>query len=98
MTTQPEQILENNLVKQLTGLNYTYVHINNEEGILANLKSQLEFFNETTFSEKEFSAILNHLAKSNVFEKAKNLRDRFQLNCDNGESFYVCFYNSEDCS
>ena len=63
MTTQPEQILENNLVKQLTSLKYTYVHINNEEGILANLKSQLEQFNHTTFSEKEFGAILNHLAK-----------------------------------
>ncbi len=52
MTTQPEQILENNLVKQLTGLKYDYVHINNEDGILANLKNQLEAFNNTTFSEK----------------------------------------------
>jgi len=82
MTTQPEQILEDNLVKQLTGLEYAYIDINNEEGILANLKSQLESFNETTFSEKEFSAILNHLAKGNVFEKAKTLRDRFQFNRD----------------
>jgi len=98
MTTQPEQILENNLVKQLTGLRYDYVHINNEDGILANLKSQLEAFNQTTFSEKEFGAILNHLAKGNVFEKAKTLRDRFQLNRDNGESFYLRFYNSEDWS
>ncbi len=98
MTTQPEQILENNLVKQLTGIKYTYVHISNEEGILANLKSQLELFNETTFSEKEFGTILNHLAKGNVFEKAKTLRDRFQFNRDNGDSAYVRFYNSEDWS
>jgi len=55
MPTQPEQILENNLVKQLTGLKYTYVHINNEEDMLANLKNQLEAFIKTTFSEKEFS-------------------------------------------
>jgi len=96
MPTQPEQILEDNLVKQLTGLKYTYVHINNEEGILVNLKSQLEAFNKTAFSEKEFGAILNHLAKGNVFEKAKTLRDRFQLYRDNGDSFYIRFYNSED--
>ena len=96
MTTQPEQILENNLVKQLTGLKYAYVHINNEDGILTNLKSQLESFNNTTFSEKEFGAILNHLAKGNVFEKAKTLRDRFQFNRDNGDSCYVSFYNSTD--
>ena len=98
MTTQPEQILENNLVKQLTGLQYAFVDINNEEGILSNLKSQLEAFNKTTFSEKEFGAILNHLAKGNVFEKAKTLRDRFQFNRDNGDSAYVRFYNSEDWS
>jgi len=79
MTTQSEAILENNLVKQLTGLGYEYVQIHDEEGILANLKSRLETFNNTTFSEKEFGAILNHLSKGNVFEKAKTLRDRFQL-------------------
>lgn len=37
MTTQPEQILENNVLKQLTGLEYAYVNINNEEGIPADL-------------------------------------------------------------
>jgi len=96
MSTQPEQILENNLVKQLTGLDYEDVRIHDEDDILANLKSQLEKFNHTTFSDKEFDAILNHLAKGNVFEKAKTLRDRFQLNRDTGDSFYVRFYNSED--
>ena len=33
MSKQPEQILENNLVKQLTGLRHAYVHITNEDGI-----------------------------------------------------------------
>lgn len=42
MSTQPEQILENNLISQLDGLEYAYVHINNEDGLLANLKAQLE--------------------------------------------------------
>jgi len=98
MTTQPEAILENNLVKQLTGLGYEYVQIHDEEGLLANLKSRLESFNNTTFSEKEFDTILNHLSKGNVFEKAKTLRDRFQLDRDNGDRFYVRFYNSEDRS
>ena len=93
---QPEAILENNLVKQLTGLGYTYINIHDEAGILVNLKRQLEQFNHTSFSDKEFGNILNHLAKGNVFEKAKTLRDRFQLDRDNGDSFYVRFYNSED--
>ncbi len=96
MTIQPEAILESNLIKQLVGLKYDRVVIADEEALLANLKSQLEAFNKTDFSGREFDAILNHLSKGNVFEKAKTLRDRFQLNRDNGESFYVRFYDSED--
>jgi len=68
MTTQPEAILEDNLVEQLTGLGYAFVSVNNEEGILSNLKNQLEKFNSTAFSEREFNSILNHLARGNVFE------------------------------
>jgi hypothetical protein len=32
---------------------------------------QLALLNKTTFTAKEFDAILNHLAKGTVFEKAK---------------------------
>ena len=96
MTHQSEQILENNLVDQLADLNYERVVIHDEDSVLSNLKSQLEKFNNCIFSEKEFSAILNHLSKGNVFEKAKTLRDYFNLNRDNGESFYVRFFNNEE--
>jgi len=72
MTTQPEVILENNLVKQLTELGYDRVQIHDEVSILSNLKNQLERFNNTSFSDKEFNAILNHLEKGNVFEKFNN--------------------------
>jgi type I restriction enzyme R subunit len=98
MTIQPEAILEHDLVIQLTDLGYQYVIFKGEEGILTNLKSQLEKFNSLEFTDREFNAILNHLAKGNVFEKSKTLRDRFQLNRDNGDSFYVRFFNNEDCS
>ncbi|SHJ61879.1 type I restriction enzyme, R subunit [Reichenbachiella agariperforans] len=95
MTAQPEAILENNLVKQLTDLGYDRVIIQDEEMLLANLKSQLEKFNQTSFTDKEFGAILNHLGKGNIFEKAKTLRDRFQLTKDDGESVYVRFFDNE---
>lgn len=75
---------------------YAYHPVHDEAGLLSNLKSRLEQFNHTAFSQKEFSAILNHPAKSNVFEKAKTLRDRFQLNRDNGDSFYLRFFDNEE--
>ena len=98
MSHQSEALLENNLIKQLIGLGYASVQIHDGEALVANLKRQLELFNETTFTNKEFEAILNHLAKGNVFEKAKTLRDRYQLTKEDGTSFYVRFFNTEDTS
>lgn len=98
MSHQSEAVLENNLIKQLLGLKYASVIIQDGEALVSNLQSQLELFNETTFTAKEFDAIINHLAKGNVFEKAKTLRDRFQLTKEDGTSFYVRFFNTEDNS
>lgn len=95
MTTQAEQILENNLVKQLIALGYGFVVIKDEADLLANLKTQLEKHNQTTFTDKEFDRILNHLNKGNVFERAKILRDKMHLARDNGESFYIEFIQQE---
>ena len=60
MTTQPEQLLENNLKAQLEKLGYQSVAIKNETDLLANLKSQIELHNETALSEKDFKQILNY--------------------------------------
>ena len=96
MGHQSEAVLENNLIRQLRDLAYASVQIQDGTALVSNLKSQLEVFNETTFTAKEFDAILNHLAKGNVFEKAKTLRDRFQLTKEDGTYFYVRFFNTED--
>ncbi len=98
MSHQSEAILENLLVKQLTALGYASVRIQDGDAFVTNLKTQLEAFNQTTFTAKEFDTILNHLAKGNVFEKAKTLRDRFQLTKEDNTSFYVRFFNNEDWS
>ena len=98
MSHQSEALLENNLIKQLLSLGYESIQIQDGLALVANLKRQLELFNETTFTNKEFEAILNHLAKGNVFEKAKTLRDRYQLTKEDGTSFYVRFFNTEENS
>lgn len=96
MTTQSEQALENKLIKQLIENGYQSVSVTNEAELVANLKTQLEKFNHTTYSESEFHQILNHLTKaSNPFEKAKLLRDKFSFKNDNNETVYVNFLNME---
>jgi len=101
MSHQSEAILENNLIRQLVGLGYTSVKIPDGSSLVSNLKIQLEAFNEACYTDKEFDAILNHLAKGNVFEKAKTLRDRFSFTRDGltgspGEIVYVRFFDSEN--
>ncbi|WP_299700198.1 type I restriction endonuclease subunit R [uncultured Pontibacter sp.] len=95
MGTQPEQVLEDNLVKQLQGLGYTFVAIKDEEALLANLKQMLEKHNQVSLTGKEFERVLNHLNKGNVFDRAKILRDKMQLTKDNGDSVYLEFLQQE---
>ena len=96
MSHQSEAILENNLIKQLLEMNYASVKITDGTALVSNLKSKLETFNNTTYSTKEFDGILNHLAKGNVFQKAKTLRDRYSFTKENGEIAYVRFFDTEN--
>ena len=93
--TQPEQVLEDELVAQLIGLDYTGATVTDEAAMLANLKAQLEAFNEVTLTEGEFTKVLHHLnKKSGVFNKAHILRDRMKLTKEDGETVYLEFFDS----
>lgn len=96
MPTQPEQVLEDNLVAQLVNLGYGKVTVKDEKDLLVNLKAQLEKHNQITLSDKEFDKVLNHLNKGNVFDRAKILRDRFQYTKDDGSSGYLRFLDIEN--
>jgi len=96
MSKQPEQILEDNLIVQLQKLGYSYVSINDEKDLLANLKSQLEKHNKITLTPKEFDRVLNILTKGSVFEKAKTLREKQHIVSDAGESIYFEFIEQEN--
>ena len=95
MTTQPELILENQLIAKLQELGYALVHIQNEAELIANLKNQLEKHNNIVFSDKEFEKVLNILSKGSVFEKAKTLREKQHIIRDNGDNLYFEFLNIE---
>jgi type I restriction enzyme R subunit len=86
MTSQPEQLLENNLVTQLTQLGYEKVVIKDEADLLINLKFQLEKHNKTALSDNDFKQILNYINKGSIFQRAKILRDRVPYTNDKGEN------------
>ena len=95
MPHQSEQQLENTLIDQLNRLGFASVVLDEVEALNANLKLQLEKFNDTTFSSAEFTRILNHLNKGDRFAKAKTLRDRLALTRDDESVFYVRFFNMD---
>lgn len=93
MSHQSELTLEDNLITQLQSLEYDLVMIKDESDLIDNLKKQLEIHNNITLSDKEFSLVLNHLSKGNVFDKSKILRDKFALTRDDGSVSYMQFIN-----
>lgn len=93
MTTQTEQQLENALIAQLETLGLDRVTIAGEADLVSNLKRQLEIHNKTSLSEAEFKQVLNKLARGNIFEKAKTLRDKVDFTRDDGTTGYIELIN-----
>ncbi|MDI1293445.1 MAG: type I restriction endonuclease subunit R [Methylobacter sp.] len=97
MNTQSEYALEEALIAQLKGMEYSAVRIDCEADMLANLKRQLEIHNQITLlTQPEFERLLNHLNTGSVFERAKVLRDKFALKRDNEDTAYISFLNCDD--
>ncbi len=91
--TESEQTLENKLIAQLETLGFDKVRIDDETALLANLKKQLEKHNNKKLSDGEFKQILNKLAKGNIFEKARILRDKVDYIKEDGETGYIELIN-----
>jgi len=95
MTRQSELALEEQLIKQLNALGHSSIDIKDEQSLLANFKTQLEQHNKVQLSDKEFKKVLNILNRGTVFERAKILRGKQQIERDNGDSLYFEFINQE---
>ncbi len=95
MTHQSEQELEKNLIDRLEVLGFAPMVISDAVALEANLRAQLEKFNETKFSDTEWARIENHLKKGDRFDKAKTLRDRFALKRDDESVKHIRFFNME---
>lgn len=95
MSTQSEAVLEDNLIKRLSGSGYDFVKIKNEEELIANFKVQLEKLNNCQLTDDEFNKILLFLDQGSIFDRAKKLRDHFFIDRKD-KPFYVKFLNQKD--
>lgn len=95
MSTQSEKTLEKNLINKLVENGYEEVQIRDENDLINNFKKQLEKFNKIDLDDDEFNKILLHLEGGTVFDKAKKLRDKYELERE-GQTTYISFFNSKD--
>lgn len=93
---QSEKELEDKLIKQLKEQGFKAVTINDENDLLENLKLQIETFNRIQLTDQEFKRIVIHLEGGSIFDKAKTLRDKYELFRDDGDVIYIKFFDSKE--
>ena len=72
MTTQSEQTLENNLIKQLISLGYESAIVTDDKQLVDNFRVQLQRLNAALLTDHEFTQILNFINKGNIFKDSIN--------------------------
>src|SRR5690349_6200621 len=101
MAYQPEAELEKNLQKQLVNQGFKAVKIADYDALLANLKQQLNLFNERKLngqplSDIEFKRILTLIEGKSIYDSAKILRDKLLIEREDGTQLYVELLNTKD--
>jgi type I restriction enzyme R subunit len=96
MATQTEAQLESDLIDRLVARGWSRIVIADQAALIANLKVGLEAHNAVTLTDAEFARVLNHLDRGNVFERAKTLRDRYDLTREDGTRLYIEFMNTRE--
>ncbi|GAA0103195.1 type I restriction endonuclease subunit R [Paraclostridium bifermentans] len=101
MSYQSEAELESNLVKQLINQGFNKVKISDEEELKNNFRNELYEHNKVKlnnepFTDKEFERILRHVEGKTVFKSAMILRDKFELEREDGSRVYIELFDTRN--
>ena len=86
---QSEAKLEHDLINQLMGQGYVYVVVKNEEGLLRNLRDQLELLNDIKLTDSEWARLLPMISNEQmtILDKTEMIQGKgyvLNLTLDNG--------------
>ena len=98
---ESEKKLEENLIKQLVADGYELVSIPDLDALKNNFRKQINKHNAEELkgrelTDKEFDRLLNQVEGRNVFNSAKNLRQKQVIKADDGSDLYIELFNSRD--
>ena len=99
MGYQSEAELEERLMIKLESQGYERIKIENYDALVENFRKQLNIFNSATLdhelTDTEFKRVMNIVDSKTVYASAKQLRDKFTLELDDGREIYMQLFSSD---
>lgn len=96
---QSEAELEERLMTKLESQGYERIKIEDYEALVENFRKQLNIFNAETLdhelTDSEFKRVMNIVDSKTVYASAKQLRDKFTLELDDGREIYMQLFSSD---
>lgn len=98
---QSEPKLEADFIAQLKGQGYEYIRVKDEAALLANLRRQLEVFNDIVLSDNEWRRLLPMVTNEQmtILDKTEMLQGKgyvLNLTLDNGTSKNICLIDKQN--
>ena len=99
---QSEAALEESFVRQLVAQGYERLHIDNEQGLIDNLRKQLEKLNNICLSDAEWKRLFTHeIANENLniedkTERIQSMPCMVNIQLDNGETKNICLIDKRN--
>jgi len=92
-----EQQIEQDLIKKLGDLKYTYrPDIHDRAALEKNFREKFEALNRVTLTDGEFARLLERIVTRDVYEASRNLRDRNTFDRDDGTPLTYTLVNIKD--
>ncbi len=92
-----EYQIEENLIKQLIELKYTYrPDITDRKALEQNFREKFEALNNVQLTDREFLRLRDEIITPDVFAASKLLRERQYFQRDDGSSLYYTLVNIKD--
>lgn len=92
-----ENQIEENLIKQLIDLKYTYrADIFDRKTLEANFKSKFEALNKVNLTDSEFLRLREEIIEPDVFKASKLLRERQYFQREDGTPLHFTLVNIKD--
>ena len=94
MRYESEAVLEEKLINYLSKNGYERVYIKNEDDLKNNFRKQINKFNKDKLkgkdlTDKEFRILMNRIEGRNIFDSAKILRDKVEIQRDDGSQLFL---------